>query len=296
MNWLDTIRSTISYIEDHLYDVKSADEIADEVYLSSFYLQKGFKLMTGYSISEYIKNRRLYLAAMELISSNDKIIDIAYKFGYETPESFTKAFNRFHGFNPSKIKDNVKSVKVFLPLKITIVIQGGKEMNYTIEKKKELKFIGFVKEFDMTTSYQDIPKYWDEIYGNIVAPLMQRNFNPANDIEKAIVENSIGEFGVCIDDETGDGKFRYMIAGQYLGGNVPEGMIVYEAPELEWAIFKAIGPMPGALQSVNTKIFKEWLPNSNYSISKQINVEWYSKGNTKDSNYESAIWIPVKSN
>ena len=257
MNWLDTIRSTISYIEEHLYDVKSADEIADEMYLSSFYLQKGFKLMTGYSISEYIKNRRLYLAAMELISSNDKIIDIAYKFGYETPESFTKAFNRFHGFNPSKIKENVKSVKVFLPLKITIVIQGGIKMNYTIEKKKELSFIGFVKEFDMKTSYQDIPKYWDEVYSNIVTPLIERGFKASNDIEQAIVDNSIGEFGVCIDDVAGDGKFRYMIAGYYKGGNVPEGMIVYEAPELEWAIFNAVGPMPGALQSVNTKIFKD---------------------------------------
>ena len=294
MNWLDTIRSTISYIEDHLYDVKSADEIANEMYLSSFYLQKGFKLMTGYSISEYIKNRRLYLAAMELISSNDKIIDIAYKFGYETPESFTKAFNRFHGFNPSKIKDNVKTIKVFLPLKITIVIQGGIEMDYTIEKKKELKFIGFVKEFDMKTSYQDIPKYWDEVYSNIVTPLMQRGFKASNAIEQAIVDNSIGEFGVCIDDVSGDGKFKYMIAGYYNGGNVPEGMIVYEAPELEWAIFKAVGPMPGALQSVNTKIFKEWLPNSEYSISAELNVEWYSKGDTKSSNYESAIWVPIK--
>lgn len=294
MNWLDTIKSTISYIEDHLYDVKSADEIANEMYLSSFYLQKGFKLMTGYSISEYIKNRRLYLAAMELISSNDKIIDIAYKFGYETPESFTKAFNRFHGFNPSKIKDNVKTIKVFLPLKITIVIQGGIEMDYTIEKKKELKFIGFVKEFDMKTSYQDIPKYWDEVYSNIVTPLIQRGFKASNAIEQAIVDNSIGEFGVCIDDVSGDGKFKYMIAGYYNGGNVPEGMIVYEAPELEWAIFKAVGPMPGALQSVNTKIFKEWLPNSEYSIAAELNVEWYSKGDTKSSNYESAIWVPIK--
>lgn len=294
MNWLDTIRSTISYIEEHLYDVKSADEIAGEMYLSSFYLQKGFKLMTGYSISEYIKNRRLYLAAMELISSNDKIIDIAYKFGYETPESFTKAFNRFHGFNPSKIKENVKGVKVFLPLKITIVIQGGNEMNYTIEKKKELSFIGFVKEFDMKISYQDIPKYWDEVYSNIVTPLIERGLKASNDIEQAIVDNSIGEFGVCIDDVAGDGKFRYMIAGYYKGGNVPEGMIVYEAPELEWAIFNAVGPMPGALQSVNTKIFKEWLPNSEYNIAAELNVEWYSKGDTKSSNYESAIWVPVK--
>lgn len=294
MDWVDTIRSTISYIEDHLLDLKNSDEIADEMYVSSFYLQKGFKLMTGYSISEYIKNRRLYLAAMELMSYDSKIIDIAYKFGYETPESFTKTFHRFHGFNPSRIRENFKSIKVFLPLKITIVIQGGNEMNYTIEKKGKLKFIGFVREFSMDTSYQDIPKYWDEIYNDFVNPLMKRNFVPLNEIEKAIVDNSIGGFGVCIDDVAHDGKFRYMIAGEYKGGNVPKGMIVYETPELEWAVFKAIGPMPAALQSVNTKIFKEWLPNSEYSIAAELNVEWYSKGNTKDADYESAIWLPVK--
>ncbi len=93
--------------------------------------------MTGYSISEHIRNRRLYLSALELMKSEDKIIDITYKFSYETPESFTKAFSRFHGFTLSKISENVKNIKVFQPLKIEIVIRGGNEMNCTIEKEKD---------------------------------------------------------------------------------------------------------------------------------------------------------------
>lgn len=293
MNWLETIKSTIAYIEGHLLDLKNPDEIANEVFLSSFYLQKGFKFMTGYSISEYIKNRRLYLAALDLRTHHDKVIDIAYKYGYETPESFTKAFTRFHGFIPSKIQDNMSNMNVFLPLKITIVIQGGNEMDYSLEKKGPFKVIGFVKEFNMTTSYHEIPKFWDEAFIQVVKPIHQRG--PKNETEKAICDNHIGEFGICIDDDEKDNKFRYMIAGKYEGGPVPKGMIVYEVPSLEWAVFNAVGPMPGALQSVNTKIFKEWLPNSDYSISAPINIEWYSDLlEITHPNYESAIWIPVK--
>ena len=85
-----------------------------------------------------------------------------------------------------------------------------------------------------------------------------------------------------------------MIGGKYNGGSVPKGMELYEVPALEWAIFNVVGPMPGALQSVNSKIYKEWLPNSEYSISAGIDIEWYSDGDTQDANYQSAIWIPIK--
>ncbi|MBO5773328.1 MAG: AraC family transcriptional regulator [Clostridia bacterium] len=295
MDWINTIKVTISYIENNLCDTICADEIASKMGISSYYLQKGFKLMTGYTIAEYVKNRRLYLAAVELVSGDDKVIDVAYKYGYETPESFTKAFFRFHGFNPSRTKENVKNIKVFLPLKVTIVIEGGESMDYTIEKKDATTFIGFVREFDVKTSYQDIPKFWDEINEKVMAPLQNRDFEPKSDIEKAIVDNAVCEYGICIEEDVkSGGKFKYMIGGKYNGGSVPKGMELYEVPALEWAIFKVVGPMPGALQSVNSKIYKEWLPSSEYSISAGIDIEWYSDGDTQDANYQSAIWIPIK--
>jgi AraC family transcriptional regulator len=119
---------------------------------------------------------------------------------------------------------------------------------------------------------------------------------PEGSLEETISNCSIGEFGICIDDASETGKFRYLIAGVYKEGTVPEGMTVYEIPETEWAKFKCKGPLPGALQAVNTKIFKEWLPgNPEYEMSLGINIEWYSiEGKTTDADYESAIWIPVK--
>lgn len=292
MEWTESLRKSITFIESHLLDDITAEDVAREVNISSFYLQKGFKIMTNYSISEYIKNRRLYLAGLELIAEPNKVIDLAYKYGYETPESFSKAFSRFHGVSPSKIKGNSRSIKPFLPLRITVSIQGGNDMDYIVEKMSGFKVIGFEKVFSFESGYNEIPKFWDEFSGNLMR--LYSEGNPKTDIEKAICDNNIGMFGVCVDDIGKNGEFRYIIAGIYRGGEVPEGMVTYELPEIEWAKFRCVGPLPGALQSVNTKIFKEWLPNNGeYKIAMGCNIEYYSQGNPTSSDYESAIWVPV---
>lgn len=289
MEWTESLRTAIDYMENHILDNISADDVADSVHISSFYLQKGFKIMTGYTISEYIRCRRLYLAALDVISCRDKVIDLAYKYGYETPESFTKAFSRFHGVSPIQMKGNSSKIKTFLPLKISIVIQGGNDMDYTVEKMGSFKVIGFQREFSFDNSYAEIPKFWDEI----AQKYWKLGERKEGEIGKVICDCRVGEFGVCIDD-IGGGKFRYMIAGTYDGGEIPEGMTVFEFPAMEWAKFRCFGPMPGALQSVNTKIFKEWLPgNPDYSIAMGANIEWYSMEDMSSPTYESGIWLPV---
>lgn len=294
MEWLTCIRATVDYIEEHLNDDVSVQDVADAVYLSPFFLQKGFSLMTGYGIGEYIRSRRLYEAALDLRNTDEKIIDIALKYAYDTPESFTKAFTRFHGATPSQVRAG-GHIHGFLPLKINITIHGGDQMDFKIAQMFGLKLIGFEKEFTYEEAYAEIPKFWDEICEKYAYNVYAGN-EPANPQEKALMDNCIGEFGVCIDD-IGDGKFRYLIAGKYCGGEVPDGMSVYEFPRGEWAIFDCVGPIPGALQSLNTKIFKEWLPgNPNYELSGNANVEWYDciNGEKTDADYHSAIWLPVK--
>jgi AraC family transcriptional regulator len=250
--------------------------------------------MTGYGIGEYIRNRRLYQAALDLKETDDKVIDIAYAYCYETPESFTKAFSRFHGVTPSQARDGA-TVRTFLPLTVKLQVQGGDQMNCKITTMFQFKVIGFQKIFDNDTAYQEIPKFWDEICEKYAANVYAGNA-PANPYEKAIVENCIGEYGVCIDD-IGEGKFRYLVAGKYAGGEVPEGMVVYEFPGGDWAVFDCIGPIPEALQSLNTQIFKEWLPgNPDYELCGNASAEWYDcvNGEKTDKDYHSAIWIPVK--
>lgn len=293
MEWTESIRRAIDYMEAHLTEDITAEDVAESVHMSSFYLQRGFKIMTGYSIGEYMRCRRLYLAALDIFSGKEKIIDLAYKYGYETPESFTKAFTRFHGVSPLQMKEDTRRIKTFLPLKISIVIQGGNDMDYVVEEMKGFQVIGFAGEFSFETSYQEIPKFWDEFAGKYQRLLFAKNA-PENETEQVICDCMIGEYGVCVDDIGAEGRFRYLIAGTYGGGPVPEGMTVYEFPDMKWAKFRCCGSMPGALQSVNTKIFKEWLPgNPRYKIAMGANIEWYSQGDMKAADYESGIWIPV---
>ena len=293
MEWITSVKKAIKYMDEHLMEPKCAENVANEVAISSFYLQKGFKIVTGCSVTEYIKNRRLYLAALDVIADKEKVIDLAFKYGYETPESFTKAFSRFHGVSPMQLKKDSSKIKVFLPLKIKITIQGGNDMDYVVEKMKCFKVIGFEREFDYDNSYKEIPEFWDEFCQKYMTPLKKGELQ--GEVAETICNCNIGEYGVCIDDTGTEGKFRYLIAGIYTGGEVPQGMSVYEFPGLEWAKFSCKGPMPGSLQTINTKIFNEWLPgNDEYEIAMGANIEWYSKGDGSDMDYESAIWLPIK--
>ena len=295
MEWLTCVNTAIQYMEEHLTDDISVQDVADQVYLSPLFLHRGFGMMTGYGIGEYLRNRRLYQAGLDLQNTKDKVIDIAFRYAYDTPESFTKAFTRFHRATPSQVRTGQAPLKPFLPLKIIISIQGGDQMDHKITKMFPFKVIGFQKEFTYEEAYREIPKYWDEICEKYAANVYAGN-PPANACEKAIIDNCIGEYGICIDD-LGEEKFRYLIAGKYTGGEVPEGMVLYEFPMGDWAVFDCFGPMPDALQRVNTRIFKEWLPgNPDYEIAGNANVEWYDcvNGEKTDPDYHSAIWIPVK--
>lgn len=294
MEWIECLRKAIDLMEGHLLEKCDIGRIAGEIGISDIYLQKGFKFISGYTMAEYMRNRRLYLAALDVIAGKGKVIDLAYRYGYETPESFTRAFARFHGVTPMQLKKDASRMHVFLPLKIKISIQGGYDMDYIMERESGFQVIGFERRFSMEDSYRQIPQYWDEFCARYLGRLMQ-GAEPENEVEEAICNYHVGMYGVCLDDLEVEGEFRYLIAGKYTGGNVPEGMTVYEFPDMQWAKFLCKGPMPEALQSVNTKIFREWLPgNPDYEVAMGANIEWYGEGDTNSVDYESAIWLPVK--
>lgn len=292
VNWMKSLRGAIDYMEKHMLEPIGPSEVAKGVNISPFYLQKGFQIVTGYSLGEYLRSRRLYLAALDLLSGEGKVIDIAYKYCYQTPESFAKAFTRFHGFPPSQVKRERMSIRPFLPLKLKITIQGGKDVDYTVEKKDSFRLIGFQRMMPMDRGYELCPKFWDEIKEKHLTPLWDGK-RPETDIERAIKECVIGLFGVCIENEKNPGTFSYLVAGYYDGRPVPEGLEVVEIPAAAWAMFRAVGPLPGSLQTLNTQIFQEWLPgNGQYELAFPINLELYSD-KEMGPDYESYIWLPV---
>lgn len=285
MEWTESLRRAVDYMENHLLEEIGADDVARAVHISPFYFQKGFKIMTGLSVREYIRGRRLYRAALDLLAGDASVLELAYRYGYDTPESFTKAFTRFHGVPPSQIRGDSRKIRTFLPLKIVVQMRGGNEMDYQVEKMDSFTVIGFQRVFDYGDSYQKIPVFWDEF--------MEQSYPAA--VKETISRCQIGEFGICLEDMPGTHQFHYLIGGWYDGGAVPEGMELVKIPAMTWAKFRCVGPLPGALQSVNTRIFQEWLPsNPDYEIACGMAVEWYAMEDTSSDHYESGIWIPVR--
>lgn len=165
-------------------------------------------------------------------------------------------------------------------------------MNCQIEKMDEFTVIGFEKAISNDTAYRDCPAFWAEIVGTYMGPIAQRGV-PSTALEQAICHNQIGELGVCVC--RGDNSFRYFVAGFYRGGPVPEEMSLVSFPEMEWAKFTTHGPMPKALQSLNTALFAKWLPeNEEYELAMAANIEWYSQGDMEADDYECGIWVPVR--
>lgn len=150
-------------------------------------------------------------------------------------------------------------------------------MEYKIEILENFKVIGFLKEFPSDSSFKEIPKYWDEVF-----------YSSSEKIKSMISKYSIGEYGVCIEIENGQ-KCKYMIAGKYLDGPVPEGLTVFEFPKMMWAKFECVGPLPEAIQELSNQIFNDWIiQNLEYQLAEKYNIEWYENGN------HCQIWIPVQ--
>lgn len=293
MNWISALQKSIAYMEEHLLEDMTPEDIASYCGYSAGHLARGFQIVTGYSFSEYIRNRRMYLAALELEQSKLKVIDVAMKYGYESPDSFTRAFRKFHGFTPNQIQANQKQIQIFMPLQIQIAVRGGTNMDYEISEIPAFQLIGKLYHVPAgQDSYKLIPEFWNEF---------MKQFEPAFNNEgaelpeaKAVWQNNIGEFGMCMDDPEKEG-LDYMIGGKYRGGEIPEGFVVRSFPALIWARFTSCGPIPEALQKLNTQIFTEWLvQNPDYQLDQNFSAEYYPIGNPQAPDYRAQIWVPVK--
>ena len=160
--WIEGLQSSIDFIEQHLTDELDIEEIAGKAALSPFYYQRIFGALCGMTVGEYIRARRMSQAAQELARTNAKVIDIALKYGYDSPDSFTKAFLRFHGVSPSRARESGAPMRSFAPLHIKISLEGGSMMDYRIVEKAPFTIVGVKKPFNSDTSYEKIPKFWNE--------------------------------------------------------------------------------------------------------------------------------------
>ncbi len=272
--WIEGFQQSIDHIEQNLSEELDIEEIAAKAALSPFYYQRIFGAMCGMTVGEYIRSRRMTLAAQELTCSDKKVIDIAVKYGYDSPDSFAKAFQRFHGITPAQAKSSGASLRSLAPLHIKITLEGGNMLEYKIIEKAPFTVVGVRKSFNSETSYKEIPKFWGEWLSDM--------------------KGLKGMFGLCSDM---DGRnFDYWIADLYEPWKeIPEGCETYQIPGGLWAQFKCKGPLPDSMQSVNTQIWSEWLPAlQGYELAGNYSLEFYLPPAKDPADTESYICIPLK--
>ena len=277
MEWIQSLNKAIDYIEDNLLFDLNCEKIAQHIYISSYHFQRIFSLLTGMTVGEYVRNRRLSLAGQELSISNIKVIDIALKYGYETPESFTKAFTRFHGVTPNQARLEGSNLKSFNRLIIKIRLEGGNIMDYRIIKKDSFNVMAKTKVFTAENSQTEIPKFWTKYFSD------------------GSSEKVCGMLAICAQEKDGCSEFRYGIGCECkTDSKIPDGFEMLTIPAYTWAIFKCTGPMPHAIQKMWTRIYSEWLPQAEYELISDYDIELYTDGDNQSEDYISEIWIPVK--
>ena len=272
--WIEGFQASIDFIEQNLLQELNIEEIAGKAALSPFYYQRIFGALCAMTVGEYIRARRMTTAAQELACSDSKVIDIALKYGYDSPDSFAKAFQRFHGITPTQARESGAKLRSFAPLHIKITLEGGNMLDYRIVEKAPFTVVGIKKRFDAETSYSEIPKFWGEWMKDM--------------------KGMKGTFGVCTDM---DGKtFDYWIADLYEPWkDIPEGCTTYQIPGGLWALFTCKGPLPESMQSVNTQIWSEWLPAlQGYELAGNYSLELYMPPAQDPADTLSYIAIPLK--
>lgn len=288
MDWIQSFQRSVDYIEEHIAEPLDIADIARVMNISEYYYQKIFNILCGFGVGEYIRGRRLALAGAELMTTDERVIDIALKYGYDTPEGFTRAFTRFHGAPPSAVRRG-GPVRSFARLFVTITMKGGSTMDYKIVTKESFKVLEKAEEqsIDDGKNLNTVPRFWTRSHED-------------GTVKKLLELTSDREyiFGICYGNTPSDSKtFDYAIAARVSDGfgeeDVPEGFRLSEIPARTWAVFECVGAMSGAIQELWHRIITEFFPSSPYKPTYEMDIEVYTEGNMTLETYKSYIWVPV---
>ena len=301
MNWIQGIQKAIDYIEENITEKIEYEEVAKRAYSSSFHFQRMFGIMCGFTLGEYIRKRRLTLAGNELLNKNLKVIDVAFKYGYETPESFARAFQKFHGIMPSQVK-NGSSLKSFSRLSVKIDLIGGNEMNYKIEERPEKILVGYKKRFT-GVPYGEERKMQEEAFITTTRAKQWLLIGAARDYstDYFIVTNIDDEgydFYVAyeLDEWTREAIFKPTVTGVDFMDKM--GFEIITILKQTYAIFETEKKKRPIVDYVDIRkrLVTEWLPTSNYVFANApevVAMHWRPKGEWEKERYIE-ICMPIE--
>lgn len=288
------IQQAICYMEEHICEPINYVEVAGQVHMSGYHFHRTFSFITGMTANEYIRKRRLTLAAIELQTTDSSVTDVAYKYGYESPESFSKAFSRFHGSTPKQAKRKGAKLHLFNPLAIKITVEGGSIMDYRIEHKEGQKFIAMVRAFSNEIINDDndhsIPDFWGECYAkNLIEPMKLLRVEGKRDLYGLCSPVAASEthfsygIGVAVDLDTDMEKLEEL---------AENGYSVWETEPADYAVFKCFGDDGDCLSRTWDQFFKEFVPQTGYTQTDDTDYEVYFERGEKGLFCE--LWVPVK--
>lgn len=295
MDFMNTMVEVIDYIEEHITEDIDFNGVAKIVSCGVYQFGRIFSYVVGVSLSEYIRRRRLSLAALELQEGKSKVIDIAMKYGYNSPESFARAFREIHGISPREACSLGVGLKLYPAISFQISIKGAVDMEYRIEQKEEVSIVGVVKNFGRWTANEDgadwkeksgeVWKFWDEyLNGGMDAKVA----------EYKLYRQPFWQVGVT---QTRDNGETVLAIGAESDGEKYEDLDTFVIPASVWGVFTVKGSLnqdTHPIEKMMTKIVSEWLPSSGYEKSMNYELEVYGPGDTQSDEYICEIWIPIK--
>ena len=290
MDSLSNMNKAMAYIEEHLTEDIDYSEISKIACCSEYHFKRMFSFLSGIGLSEYIRRRRLTLAALDLKDKSLRIIDVAVKYGYDSADSFSRAFHSMHGILPSEVRNSNIQLKAYPKMTFQLSIKGGCEMNYRIVEKGPFKIVGFKKRVPIIFNgvNPEIAKMTE-----LLTPEIIKKLKALSNVEPTGIISASANFSEGRMEEKGELDHYIGVA---TSSDETAEFDVLQVEDSTWAVFESIGPYPETLQNVWGRIYSEWFPASGYEAVPGPEILWNESQDTKDSNYRSEIWIPVRKN
>ncbi|MBD8498786.1 AraC family transcriptional regulator [Paenibacillus arenosi] len=286
MDSLERFNLALQYIEKHLDAEIDYTEMARIAACSEYHFTRMFSFLAGVTLSEYIRRRRLSLAAFDLTTSKVRIIDVAVKYGYSSADSFTRAFHSLHGKTPSEARQDGQFLKAYPPMTFQLSIQGGSEMNYRVVEKEAFRIVGISKRVPLIYNgvNPEIAVMWQSLNEDLIHTLKQ-----LSNVEPSGLISASTNFA--------EGRQEHGELDHYIGAattkDCPDHLTQLDVPASTWAVFTAVGPFPETLQNVWGRIYSEWFPSSNYQLAEGPEMLWNESKEVTSPTFKSEIWIPV---
>jgi len=283
---LERMNQALMYIEENLAGEIDFRQVETLALCSEYHFRRLFSFLAGVTLSEYIRRRRLTLAAFELVHSDMLIIDIALKYGYNSPDAFTRAFYGLHGITPTEARNSGQSLKAYPRMTFQLTVRGENEMNYRIEEKARFRIVGFMKR---------VPLIYEGVNPEIAAMWQSLDENTINTLKALSNVEPLGLLSASTNFSEGrlDGGELDHYIGVATTREHPESLTRLEVSASTWAVFESIGPFPQTLQNIWGRIYSEWFPSSNYQQAVGPEILWNENKDVDSPTFRSEIWIPI---